>query len=161
VHVVLLSRLSWALVIPLTLVGVACSDPEPAAETVQPAAVKPEAPKPFMAPLIPKMQGINEHMETLVRAIKDSDKDKASQAAMYIDLLAQAIHTTHDLQPGYGDQFEPIANEFKAASAAMRAALNQGAEATQKSLRRLHDQCLRCHDQAPAAAGAGVCQIAD
>ena len=160
-HVVLLSRLDWALAIALTLVGVACSDPEAASKPVQPEAIKVEAPKPFMAPLIPKMQGINEHMEKLVKAIKSSDKDKASQAAVYIDLLAQAIHTTHDLQPGYGDQFGPIAIEFKAASAAMRTALNQGDEATQKALRHLHDQCLRCHDQAPAAAGVGVCQIAD
>jgi len=161
VHVALLSRLSWAVTVTLALVGAACFDPEPAAKPVQPAANKVEAPKPFMAPLIPKMRGINEHMEKLVKAIKDSDKDKASEAATFIDLLAQAIHTTHDLQPDYGDQFEPIANEFKAASAAMRVALDQGDQATQKALRRLHDQCLRCHDQAPAAAGAGVCQIAD
>jgi len=143
----------------LSVVG--CAKPEPKHANSQPARQKVEPEKPFMAPLIPKMQGINEHMEKLVKAIKDKAPDKAREAALYIDLLAQAIHTKHDVQPGYGDQFATIADEFKTASAAMRVAIPQGEEAVKKALRHLHDQCLRCHDQAPAAAGAGVCQLAD
>ena len=138
--------------------GCTCDQPQPA----QPKTViKVPEPPPRIVPLIAKMQGINDQMEKLVQAVKTQQTNDARQAASLIEQLAQAIHTKHDIQPGYGDQFETITNDFKAASRAMLNATNASIDEMKTALRHLHDQCLRCHDQAPAAAGAGVCQLAD
>ena len=138
--------------------GCACDQNQP--KTPQVVEKVPE-PKPRIVPLILKMQGINDQMEKLVAAVKDQRRNDAQQASSLIEQLAQAIHVTHDRQPGYGDQFEAITNDFRAASTAMRQATDATYKDMKTALRHLHDQCLRCHDQAPAAAGAGVCQIAD
>ena len=138
--------------------GCSCDQPEPTKPKV---VEKVPEPPPRIVPLIPKMQGINDQMEKLVTAIKSQRLDDAQQAASLIEKLAQAIHPKHDQQPGYGDQFEAITKDFKAASSAMNQATKTSLEEMKKTLRHLHDQCLRCHDQAPAAAGAGVCQLAD
>ena len=137
-----------------------CACDQPRQDTPHVVRKVPE-PKPRIVPLILKMQGINDQMEKLVRAVKDKRRNDAKQASSLIEQLAQAIHVTHDRQPGYGDQFEAITNDFRAASTAMRQATDAPYQEMKTALRHLHDQCLRCHDQAPAAAGAGVCQIAD
>jgi len=138
--------------------GCSCDEPQP--QTRQVVRKVPE-PTPRIVPLILKMQGINEQMENLVAAVKDKRRNDAKHASLLIEQLAQAIHVTHDRQPGYGDRFEAITNDFRAASTAMRQATDAPYKDMKRALRHLHDQCLRCHDQAPAAAGAGVCQIAD
>ena len=138
--------------------GCSCDQPQPPAPKI---VEKVPEPPPRIVPLIPKMKGINDQMEKLVQAVKTQQTDDARQAAALIEQLAQAIHAKHDVQPGYGDQFEPITNDFKAASQAMVKATNASIDEMKVALRHLHDQCLRCHDQAPAAAGAGVCQLAD
>ena len=138
--------------------GCSCDQPKPPAPKI---VEKVPEPPPRIVPLIPKMQGINDQMEKLVAAVKSQRVDDAKQAASLIEQLAQAIHPKHDQQPGYGDQFEAITQDFKAASSAMNQATKASLEEMKKALRHLHDQCLRCHDQAPAAAGAGVCQLAD
>ena len=142
------------------LVSAGCSSKAPPPKPAKVVEKVPE-PAPRVVPLIPKMKGINEQMERLVQAVKAEQQEQATEAANLINNLALAIHVEHDLQPGYGDQFAAITADFQAASKAMIEATKGSPQDLKIALRHLHDQCLRCHDQAPAAAGAGVCQLAD
>ena len=107
------------------------------------------------------MQAINEQMKLLVQDLKGEQLEAARAKAQSIHSLAQSIDIESDTRPGYGPDFASLVADLRAAAKAMPQAASQGGDAAAKALRHLHDQCLRCHDQAPAAAGAGVCQLAD
>ena len=127
-----------------------------------PKALKNRVPaKPPPPPIIVKMQALNEQMTMLVQNLKDKQLEAARSKAQSIHSLAQSIHIESDKRPGYGADFAILVADLRAAAKAMPRAAGQGGDAAAKALRHLHDQCLRCHDQAPAAAGAGVCQLAD
>jgi hypothetical protein len=146
----------YALLILLTL---GCSQ----TKTVEPTRMKTNEAKekkaPSPAPLIPKMQGLNAHMELLIKALQDGDTAGAYEAALSVSSLAQSIMPVVDKRPKYGADFATLVGDLQSAAKAMPDAARAGGEAAAKGLRHLHDQCLRCHDQAPAAANVGVCQL--
>ena len=110
-------------------------------------------------PIVSKMQALNEQLARLNDALHDGRLDEAQQAAEAVSAAAQLIDPVGDMREGYGDGFAALAGDLKSAAGAMVGAVKS--PEAQKALRHLHDQCLRCHDQAPASAGAGVCQLTE
>ncbi len=104
------------------------------------------------------MQAINAAMETLIRALKESDQTRANQAALQIASLSKSIDPNKDHRSDYGKDFAGLVKDLQQAATAMTQAVADNSKAPQ-ALRHLHDQCLRCHDQAPAAASVSVCQL--
>ena len=98
-------------------------------------------------------------MERLITALDAVDLVGAHDAALQVASLALSIDPVQDDSPGYGANFAVLVADLKQAAQAMPEAAQQGGNAAAKALRHLHDQCLRCHDQAPAAANVGVCQL--
>ena len=139
---------------------VACTT-ESAPKPKPPVAADPIArPKPKeMPPIVAKMQALNEQLARLNDALRDGHTDEAQQAAEAVNAAAQLIDPVGDKRDGYGDNFAGLAGDLKSAAAAMVGAVRS--PEAQKALRHVHDQCLRCHDQAPASEGAGVCQLTE
>jgi hypothetical protein len=105
------------------------------------------------------MQALEATLRALIEARSKGDEAAAYEASLQLEILAQSIDPKADLADGYGKQFPQLVLALKAATKALPPAIKNGAVDTKKALRHLHDQCLLCHDQAPAALGASVCQL--
>ena len=142
----------------ILLLVLGCQAKTPPPTQPEPTKAK-ESPPPKRSSLIPKMQGLNTNMEMLIKALKDADSTGAHEAARRVASLAQSIDPAQDQGPNYGANFAALVADLKQAAQAMPEAAKKGGDSAAKALRHLHDQCLRCHDQAPAAANVGVCQL--
>lgn len=140
----------------LVILLLGCTNPSPQTPVETPVAMA--APKPVRS-LVPKMQALEATFKNLIEANGKGDQTAAYEAAVQLELLAQSVHPKTDHNEGYGAQFPELILALKDAVKALPEALKGGAIETTRALRHLHDQCLRCHDQAPAAEGASVCQL--
>jgi hypothetical protein len=140
----------------LVILLLGCTNPSPQTP-VEPTVAAP-APKPVRS-LVPKMQALEATFKRLIEANAKGDQTAAYEAAVQLELLAQSVDHKTDLIEGYGAQFPELVLALQNAAKELPAALKGGAVDTTRALRHLHDQCLRCHDQAPAAEGASVCQL--